>query len=214
MTSSSTGAKNQPHFADADAPDVAVNPTQVADYAAKVGNRRVGTFGERQAASANDVWDGLAWFDTNENAEYIYRAGAWRLLSRPPITVTPSVTGLGLGTSGGSLMYAYESVANGELTMRVGWRLGSSPSVNDVQVTPSVPPAAWLPDLTPLGSATFYDMSAAGSGRILGTVYKISGTTARVAYAGAANAMLTLTAAAPFPWAANDEIHALIRYPV
>jgi hypothetical protein len=81
LTATSWGTKNQPQFADGDAPDVALNPSQVADYAAKVGNRRVGTTAERVAATGKDVWEGLVWGDTTLGVDFRYKSGAWLQLS-------------------------------------------------------------------------------------------------------------------------------------
>lgn len=77
MTASSFGPRGEPEFKDGDAPDVALNPTQAAKYAALVGNRRIGTTAQRNAALTESVslttpgvWEGLKWLDTNEKAEY------------------------------------------------------------------------------------------------------------------------------------------------
>lgn len=76
MAASTFGPKNEPQFADGDAPDVAVNPTQAAAYAAKLGNRRVDTGANRTTASGKDVWDGLEWYDTTNKGRYEY-IGGW-----------------------------------------------------------------------------------------------------------------------------------------
>lgn len=88
MTASSFGTKNEPKFADADAPDLAVNPTQAAAFAAKVGNRRVGTAAERIAATGKDLWEGLLWGDTTDGAEYRLVGVGWVRILQP---VTPWV---------------------------------------------------------------------------------------------------------------------------
>jgi hypothetical protein len=77
MTATSWGPKNEPEFADGDAPDVALNPKQAAAYAGKVGNRRVGTTAERNAAAGKDLWVGLAWGDTTDGNDYKYTSGGW-----------------------------------------------------------------------------------------------------------------------------------------
>lgn len=85
MAASSFGTKNEPQYADADAPDLALNPTQVAAYAAKVGNRRIGTTTERLAATGADVWESLIWGDTTEKADYKRIGTAWeRMADSPP----------------------------------------------------------------------------------------------------------------------------------
>lgn len=82
MTASSYGTHGEPRFADGDAPDVALNPTQAAAYAAKVGNRRVGTTAERTAATGLDVWNGLLWYDTDDGSEYQRVSGVWQFRYR------------------------------------------------------------------------------------------------------------------------------------
>lgn len=61
-------------------------PQTVADlnagraFTEKVGNRRVGTTTERNAATGTEVWEGLEWADTTEDRVYIYLDGGWVLL--------------------------------------------------------------------------------------------------------------------------------------
>lgn len=68
-----TGA---PRFLDQDAPDPAVNPTEVAAFAGKVGTRPIGTTAERLAYPF--AREGLKWFDTTVKGEFTYQNGAWR----------------------------------------------------------------------------------------------------------------------------------------
>jgi hypothetical protein len=65
----------QPVFLDSDAPDPAVNPSQVAAYAAQVGTRLIGTTAERTAYSY--AREGLCWFDTTLDQEFIYNGSGW-----------------------------------------------------------------------------------------------------------------------------------------
>ncbi|WP_152970154.1 hypothetical protein [Frigoribacterium sp. RIT-PI-h] len=74
-----SGSKNQPQFLDGGAPDLATDSNLVSDYAAKVGNRRVGTTAERNAATGKDVWEGLEWHDTTTNKVYSRIGGSWTL---------------------------------------------------------------------------------------------------------------------------------------
>src|SRR5680860_1147468 len=90
MTATSWGPKNEPEFADGDAPDVALNPKQAAAYAGKVGNRRVGTTAERNAAAGNDLWVGLLWGDTTIDAEYKYTDTGWKRISSRTIAFAAS----------------------------------------------------------------------------------------------------------------------------
>jgi hypothetical protein len=83
VASESTGAKNQPYFSATGAPEIDVDPGVVSDYAAKVGNRRVGTTAERNAATGKDVWPGLEWYDTTEDAAYVRTSSStWARLFR------------------------------------------------------------------------------------------------------------------------------------
>jgi hypothetical protein len=88
MTASSFGPHGEPEFKDGDAPDTALNPSQVGKYAALVGNRRIGTTAQRQAAlteapstTGTGVWEGLEWFDTQARALYVLMDGAWQQVS-------------------------------------------------------------------------------------------------------------------------------------
>lgn len=67
-----TGA---PEFADADAPDPAVNPSQVAAFAAQVGTRLIGTTAERTAYAY--AREGLAWFDTTLEQPFVHNGSGW-----------------------------------------------------------------------------------------------------------------------------------------
>ncbi len=77
MTASSFGPKGEPQFKDVDAPDVAVNPTQVAAYAALVGNRKAGTSADRKALTGVAVWPGLEYFETDTGSTFVYTAAGW-----------------------------------------------------------------------------------------------------------------------------------------
>ena len=106
----STGA---PVFLDSDAPDPAVNPSQVAAFAAEVGTRLIGTTAERTAYAY--AREGLRWFDTTTDKEYLYNGSGWVVAWAPetsPGSVVPSA-GAGFTLS-----------ANGLYT-RDGWLLGS-----------------------------------------------------------------------------------------
>ena len=54
MARNSSGSKNQPHYSSSGAPDDAADLTEVADYAAAVGNRKAGTNADRLALSGAD----------------------------------------------------------------------------------------------------------------------------------------------------------------
>lgn len=67
-----TGA---PRFLDADAPDPAVNPTEVAAFAAKVGTRLIGTTAERDAYPYKR--EGLEWYNTTKDLVEVYNGTGW-----------------------------------------------------------------------------------------------------------------------------------------
>lgn len=71
------GPKNQPRYDINDEPAFPDHVTAVSDYAALVGNRKVGTKEERQALSGNNVWDGLSFFETDTGSEYVRVGGSW-----------------------------------------------------------------------------------------------------------------------------------------
>jgi hypothetical protein len=81
MTADSYGPKNQPRFDATKPPDLGVDETLVSDFAALVGNRKVGTTAERNAAasatSGKEVWEGLQWEDTDLKGTVVWRNGSW-----------------------------------------------------------------------------------------------------------------------------------------
>lgn len=71
------GPHNQPRFDVNDDADFAADMTTVSDYAAKVGNIRVGPTTDRTSASGLDVWEGLWWSDTTDGLMYRYTGTSW-----------------------------------------------------------------------------------------------------------------------------------------
>lgn len=72
--------KGDPTFTSSgNSPTFAADLTAVSAYAAKVGNRQVGTTTQRNAeVTAGRVWDGLVYFDTTLWQSLEYKAGTWR----------------------------------------------------------------------------------------------------------------------------------------
>ncbi len=68
--------------------------TEIAAYAAEVGNRRVGTTAQRNAAvtEENGTWEGLIWGDTTDGNEYRFTSGSWVILF-PPRCARPRTRG-------------------------------------------------------------------------------------------------------------------------
>lgn len=210
MARNSSGAKNQPQYAGTGGLSTAADLSEIANYAALVGNRKALPNADRVLAAGADVWEGLDWYETDLGSTYRFMGGIWVLYNLPWVDFTPSVSGFATG-AGGALLYSKCRVVNGECDTRIGWRLGTSPTVNDPTVAYPVPVASWMNDLAPIGAATFYDQSASTNGRIHGELYKTS-TGIRVVSAGPP--MAPLGAATPFTWTLNDEIHIDAKYPV
>ena len=81
MASESTGAKGQPYFAASGAPQIDVDPGIVADYAALVGNRKIGTTAQRLALTGVEVWPDLHFGDTTNGNEYRRTStGSWEAI--------------------------------------------------------------------------------------------------------------------------------------
>lgn len=86
----------RPIFVDTDAPDIKVDPTQAAVYAADVGNRII-----RADLVALDAYaykrEGLRGYALDSDIEYLCTGSGWSILLRPFSTYTTTVTGLTLG---------------------------------------------------------------------------------------------------------------------
>ena len=202
MTASSYGPRNAPQFADGDAPDVAVNPTQVAAYAAKVGNRRVGTTAERTAATGLDVWEGLEWEDTTDGCTYKYIAAAWHLYSRLVTSYTPTLTNCTLGT-GGTMIGDY-SISGGVVNGWVEIVLGTGAGITGVFYV-DLPVA---PDTSHNHIGTCFIVQ--GTARMLGAVE--FDTASRVLLVSSAGVIITT--GVPNAWASGHIIRIQFSYPV
>jgi hypothetical protein len=128
-----TGA---PVYLDSDAPDPAVNPSQVAEYAAQVGTRLIGTTAQRTAYSY--ARDGLCWYDTTLDREYRHNGTGW--VAQPIIK------------------FGYVSAAtdaSGDVTVTHG--LGAAPTGISVIMlsTGPVVPNQLVPQVNTVGSTTF-----------------------------------------------------------
>lgn len=94
------GPKNQPRFDLNDDPDFPTDLTTVSEYAAKVGNSRVGTASERSALTGNDLWNGLLFFETDTGLTYRYTT-AWAIAyyALPRLRMTRPLAGISAGGS-------------------------------------------------------------------------------------------------------------------
>lgn len=109
MTKSSTGSFRQPHYLDGDAPDVAVNANEVADYAAEFGNYKVATNADRINATAW-AWEGLEWRTTDTKLDWVFTGGAWKLAGpRYDLPSTSPLAGAAY-TGGGQIVTKADSI--------------------------------------------------------------------------------------------------------
>ncbi|TAJ46367.1 MAG: hypothetical protein EPO52_17695 [Herbiconiux sp.] len=81
MARDGSGSKNEPTYTGSGAPADAADLTEIAAYAAKVGNRKAGTAADRAALSGADRWVGLEFEESDTGAVYLYTSGGWTLKS-------------------------------------------------------------------------------------------------------------------------------------
>ncbi len=102
MASNSNGPRNQPVYDENGTPANGADMTQVAQFASDVGTRRADTSSERNALAGADLFDGLAFYETDTGALYVYNGG-WSRVSSPLTSWAPRIgadTNPNLGTSG------------------------------------------------------------------------------------------------------------------
>jgi hypothetical protein len=75
-SSSNDPTTGAPVYLDTDAPDPAVNPSEVAGFAASVGTRLIGSTTDLNAYGYGR--DGLRWYDTTLKCEYRHDGTSWR----------------------------------------------------------------------------------------------------------------------------------------
>jgi hypothetical protein len=100
MARDTSGPKNEPNYSGIGAPSDAADMTEIATYAARVGNRRADTSANRTAATGADLWEGLEWHETDTGLTYLYLSAAW-VLSRYSSAAIPIVT-FGTNWTGGT----------------------------------------------------------------------------------------------------------------
>lgn len=175
-----TGSNGQPLFTTSDAVRIAAYLTQISNYAALVGNRKVGTTAQRLAASETNgnAWQGLQWKDTTDGNEYERSSSAsWVLTGTDSNWQLSTITiAAGWGTrtdpSGGTADRGNGGVRRVdqfvELRFRVtrtGATLTSSSSGNIPDTSVGVIPSAYAPSSTVYGNVHLPG-SALGSVRV------------------------------------------------
>lgn len=192
-----TGA---PVFLSADAPDPGVNESQVAEYAAEVGTRLIGTTAERTAYAY--ARDGLRWRDTTDGGEYEYRSGGWVLVNLPATDYEPTVTGISLGTSP-SLVARYW-VSDGRVKVMVRIVLGSTPVATGL-IYVSLP--AGLAANTALPQVGAFTALGPSGARKLGTAQL--DTSSRVLFVVSDGSLLDNSS---FAWSGSNELRFEAEY--
>lgn len=204
-----TGA---PIFLDSHAPDPAVNPSQVAAFAASVGTRLIGTTAERTAYDY--AREGLAWWDTTLDALMVYDGSGWTTLVRSG-SYTPSLNRATIGN--GTVSGNYTRVGR-MVTVQGRFVLGSTSSLDAASgaltVGVSLPTAAdsfYGSSVIEMGDATMLD----ASGEIYyGKVTGDNGTTRANIYAlsGSPIRKQTVNSTSPMTWASGDVLSWLFTY--
>lgn len=77
MARDTSGAKNQPQYSPNGAPSDAADLSEVANYAALVGNTKTMTEAERVNLSGADLWDGLEVRTTDTLLRWMRAGGQW-----------------------------------------------------------------------------------------------------------------------------------------
>ncbi|QKS21001.1 hypothetical protein HUN58_14690 [Curtobacterium sp. Csp1] len=82
MAADDHGPKGNGIYSAAGGSDDGADLTEIAAYAATVGNRKVGSTAQRNAAvtEENGTWEGLIWGDTTDGNEYRFTSGSWAVL--------------------------------------------------------------------------------------------------------------------------------------
>jgi hypothetical protein len=99
MAADSYGPKNEPNFSSDGAPSDAADLTQIAEYAANVGNRKAGLNSVRIALTGADMWEGLEFLETDTGQTFRVIGGAWQAVGVRLKGVTPYTSGQWATTS-------------------------------------------------------------------------------------------------------------------
>jgi hypothetical protein len=84
MARSSSGTHNEPQYSGLSAPAIAANLSEVASFAATVGNAKSGTTAQMNALTGADLWAGLLFSNTTDGQLY-YCTGSVFILYAPKL---------------------------------------------------------------------------------------------------------------------------------
>lgn len=216
MARDSTGEKGQPQYAGSGVPQDAADLTEVAAYAALVGNRKAGTTAERnQALADGETWDGLEWYDLTDGNLYLFQAGSWLPLLSRWTDFSPQYTGM----SGGTTRYSKVRRTLDSAQVRFSWTLGNFPNIGRIALTPPIPIASWVDDTDVIGTVEFID-TAATDQRYIGPVINSNGSALALYQQTTATAVGSptitsgTTSSTPFQWTSGDRIRFTLDYPI
>lgn len=129
-----------PKFPETDAPALGADLEEVADYARKRGTRFIGTTAERTAFAY--PYEGLRWYDTDLEAEYVYDGSAWVGFGTLYVGWTNLTAASGFTTGTPTPQY---TIRNGVVYLR-GQITKNSGNVADGDILCNVPAAARPPE--------------------------------------------------------------------
>ena len=87
MAHDSLGAKNQPQYSGSGVPADAADLSEIANYAAAIGNRKADASTVRTGLTGADVWPGLQFYETDTALTYVYVSGTGWVLATSTGTV-------------------------------------------------------------------------------------------------------------------------------
>lgn len=209
MAVDSTGTKNEPIFLATGAPEIDVDPTAVAAYAAKVGNRRSDTTALRLAAAGKDVWEGLEWYDTDLDEVYIYTGAGWKLWHKQWTAYTPTTANV----TGPPTITARYAVASGIVRLKIhvllnGANFGTNPTFS-LPVT-----AAAVLGFEQVGLGAARDITPSNIWLLACSLQSTTtvGVAAMATPGSVVNVSSNVSAVSPFTWATGDMLNIDITY--
>lgn len=216
MAADSYGAKQQPQYSGTGKPQSAADLSEIANYAALVGNRKVGSTAARnQAVTDGNVWEGLEWFDTSDGNLYLLKSGSWLPLFTRWTDFSPQYSGM----SGGATIYAKYRRTLDTCQVRFSWTLGNFPNIGTIALVPPVPIASWVDDTDYLGTVELIDTASVDQ-RYIGPVIKSNGNAQARVHQTTATAVGSpivaggTTSSVPFQWTSGDRIRFTLDYPI
>lgn len=203
MASETKGLKNEPIYDPNGPPADAADLTEVAAYAALVGNLKVLTKSQREGLAGKDKWVGLEVYETDTQDIWRNTAGGWVLWFRGWTDYTPTRTNFTA-----SVTLARYRVIRGSVRVRLELAvsvMGTNPTVS-LPVTAAdallehLPGAALIPGA---GSEVVAVARKSADNQVAFYYLFIGGTTVYIN---------NISAGVPFAWGATGRIAATFEY--